>query len=251
MIQLPTQKIISTVKNPNFLVLYGPPKCGKTSSLAELDNNLILDIEKGSRYVDALKIQAESWEEVYEIGEEILKQGRPYKYISLDTATKLEEWAEELGKRLYLSAPMAAKKYKENPELLASILVLPGEKGSYGPGYLWLRIAYLKCLDYLLTLADTIILVAHIKDVAMVDKESKEITSTDLALTGKLKQITCGRADAIGYMYRVTAGAKDGKPISQLRVSFYSGTDVLASTRCKHLAGQDFEFDWKRIFIEE
>lgn len=251
---LPTQPIKATAKNPNTLLLYGSPKIGKTSAAAELENNLIIDIENGSKYVDALKIQAENWGEVYEIGQEIIAKGRPYKYITLDTATQLELWAEDLGKTLYLQAPMAKKEYKDNPDRLSSILVLPGEKGAYGPGYQWLRIAYFRCFNYLLTLVPKdgcLILIAHIKDTQLVDKEGREVSSGDLALTGKLKQITCSKADAIGYIYRITTGAKDGRPVSELRINFYSGNEVLSCSRCKHLAGEDFAFDWKKIFVEE
>lgn len=256
---LPTEKVKSTKKNPRITLLYGPPKVGKTSALAELDNCLIIDIEEGSEYVDALKIQAYSWREVYEIGQEILKAGKPYKYIALDTATQLVLWAEGLAKQLYLNHPSCAKKYKTNPELLESILFLTGDKeGSYGPGYEWLRIAYMKCFNYLLTLSDHLILIAHIKDKQLVNKDDTVVAAADLSLTGKIKQMTCSKADAVGFMYRQTIGAKDGKPVSQMRVSFYSGLDILSCARCEHLAGQDFEFDpknnkedWKKIFIDE
>jgi hypothetical protein len=250
-IQLPKQIIPATKKNPRITLFYGAPKCGKTSEMAKLENNLIIDIENGSNYVDALKIQAKNWKEVYQIGEQIKAEGRPYKYVTLDTATQLELWAEDLGKSLYLNAPMAAAKYKNNPDLLQSILVLPGEKGAYGPGYQWLRIAYFKCFNYLLELAEHLILIAHVRDNQLVDKDGTNVASSDLALTGKLKQITCSKADAIGYMYRVTTGAQEGKPLSELRVSFMSGLDLLSGTRCAHLAGQDMLFDWSKIFIEE
>jgi hypothetical protein len=250
-INLPTQKIKAPLKNPRILLLYGLPKCGKTTIVSELENCLIIDIENGSNYIDALKIQANNWGEVYSIGQEIIQQGRPYKYIALDTATQLEHWSEDLGKSLYLNAPMAATKYKTNPDLLESILVLPGEKGAYGPGYQWLRIAYFKCFTYLLTLAEHLILIAHTKDTQTVDKEGRDVNSSDLSLTGKLKQLTCSKADAIGYVYRATVGAKEGNPVSELRVSFNSGTDLLSGSRCSHLIGKDMKFEWNNIFLGE
>lgn len=250
-IQLPTQKVISTKKDPRIMLLYGMPKIGKTSTLAELENNLIIDIEDGSNYVDALKIQAKTWYEVYDIGQEILKAGKPYKYITIDTATQLVLWAEELAKALYLNHPSCAKKYRQNPDSLESILFLTGDKeGSYGPGYEWLRIAYMKCFNYLRDLAEYFILVAHVRDKQLVNKDDVAVAASDLSLTGKIKQMTCSKADAVGYMYRTTIGVENGRPISQLRINFFSGTDILSCARCKHLAGQDFEFSWGKIFIE-
>lgn len=43
---LPTSKIPAVSENPRYLILYGLPKAGKTSCLAQLDNNLIIDLEE-------------------------------------------------------------------------------------------------------------------------------------------------------------------------------------------------------------
>lgn len=256
-IQLPTKPRSKPLKiNPKFLLLYGSPKCGKSEQASLLENNLLLDVEDGSDYCEqGLIIKATNWEEVLKIGKEILEQGRPYPYLTIDTATELESWCDGLGKRLYLNAPMAAAKYKANPDLLASITVLPGEKGAYGPGYLWLRIAYGMCITYLQTLAPHLILLAHVKDNELVDKQGNEVhagsvRSKSIDLTGKLKAITCSKADAIGFMYRKPVSAENGKQIDQLRVNFH-GDEVMAGARPKHLAGVDMEFDWNKIFLPE
>lgn len=240
--------------NPRFLLIYSAPKVGKTEAAGQLENNLVLDLENGSDFAEkGMYIKAKSWEDVEEIGKEILAAGKPYKYLTIDTATELESWCDGLGKRMYLNAPMAAQKYKNNPELLASITVLPGEKGAYGPGYLWLRIAYAMCIDYLQTLAPTLILLAHVKDKVLVDKEGNEIhmsavQSKNIDLTGKLRAITCSKADSIGYMYRKVSGSEKGKPVEELRINFH-GLETMAGSRPKHLAGQDFVFDWNKIFL--
>ena len=45
---LPTSKIPAISENPKYLVIYGLPKAGKTSCLAQLDNNLIIDLDRKS-----------------------------------------------------------------------------------------------------------------------------------------------------------------------------------------------------------
>lgn len=251
MTTLPTQKIAIRKKNPRLTLLYSLPKAGKTTKLAELENNLIIDIEDGSNYISGLIVQAKDWSEVYEIGEEVIRQNRPYKYISLDTATMLDTWCEELGKVLYLNSSVAKKEYKQNPDLLPSITMLPGEKGAYGPGYQFIRMAYNKCFDYLMTLSEHLILTAHVKDKFLTDKDGLTVQMNDISFTGKIKAITCSRADAIGYVYRKTVDAEAGKPISELRVNFNSSTELLSGSRCAHLKGQDMKFEWDKIFIEE
>jgi len=54
--ELPKKIVKSTSKNPRTMIIYSQPKMGKTTALAQLDDCLILDIENGSEYVDALKI---------------------------------------------------------------------------------------------------------------------------------------------------------------------------------------------------
>ena len=57
-IKLPTQKIKATQQSPKNLIIFAKPKVGKTSLLAELENCLILDLEEGSDYVNAMKLKA-------------------------------------------------------------------------------------------------------------------------------------------------------------------------------------------------
>lgn len=237
---LPTKKIIATKKNPRLLLLYGAPKVGKTTLAASLDNSLLLDIEDGSDYVDGIKLKVTNILHLVEIKEEILKQNKPYKYIVVDTATELENWAEAWGTHLYKESTIG-RNFKGD-----SVLLLPN-----GAGYFWLRIAYSKALDIIKEMAEHIILVAHVRDKMLVDKKGFEVSTSDLDLTGKLKSITCSKADAVAFIYRKIVGSEQGKPISELRVNFGTNMEVVAGSRCQHLIGQDFIFDWNKIFIEE
>ena len=53
---LPNEKTKASRINPKKIILFGKPKIGKTTALSQLDNCLILDLEGGTSYVDALKI---------------------------------------------------------------------------------------------------------------------------------------------------------------------------------------------------
>lgn len=237
---LPTKKIIATKKNPRLLLIYGAPKVGKTSLAASLDNSLLLDIEDGSDYVDAVKLKVTSILHLTEIKEEILKQGKPYKYIVVDSATELEVWAEAWGTHLYKESNIG-KNFKGD-----SVLLLPN-----GAGYFWLRIAYAKALDIIKEMAEHIILIAHVRDKMLVDKKGFEVSTSDLDLTGKLKSITCSKADAVCFIYRKLTGSENGKGVSEIRANFGTNLEVVAGSRCQHLIGQDFTFDWNRIFVLE
>ena len=192
--ELPKQKIKASRQSPKNFVLYGSPKVGKTTVLSKLDNCLILDLEDGTDMVDALKIKVDNLKELSQVGQAILKEGKPYKYIAVDTITQLEVWCESEAKVLYRNTPMGKNFDKDNKGL--SVLSLPN-----GAGYLYLRMAYKKWLDRLNKLADHVILVGHLKD-KVIEKKGKEVNSKDLDLTGKIRSITCSNADAIGYVFR-------------------------------------------------
>tara|TARA_R110002153_G_scaffold52083_2_gene146136 strand:+ start:1383 stop:2081 length:699 start_codon:yes stop_codon:yes gene_type:complete len=231
--ELPTKKVKASRKSPKNMIIYGAPKIGKTTVLSQLDNCLIIDLEDGSDMLDALKVKANSLKELQEVGSAIMKEGRPYKYIAIDTISKLEEMCESHAKQIYMKTPMGKNFDTKNPG--ASVLSLPN-----GAGYLYLRMAYKEWIDKLNKLADHIILVGHLKD-KMLEKKGKEVAVKDLDLTGKIKQITCANADAVGYIYR------EG---DQTMVSFDSLDDIVAGSRCDHLKGKTMPMDWSKIFID-
>ena len=231
--ELPTKKVKASRKSPKNMIIYGPPKIGKTTVLSQLDNCLIIDLENGSDMVDALKVKVNSLAELATLGREIIKQGKPYKYIAIDTISKLEEWCEAEAKKMYKLTAMG-KNFDKNNEGL-SILSLPN-----GGGYLYLRLAYKKWIDRLNLLADKVILVGHLRD-KMLEKKGKEVSVKDLDLTGKIKQMTCSNTDAIGYVYR------EGE---ETMISFNSLEDITAGTRCEHLKGKTMPMNWSDIYID-
>jgi|TARA_R100000458_G_C8265141_1_gene240265 Cdc6-like AAA superfamily ATPase len=231
--ELPKAKVKASRKSPKNMIIYGPPKIGKTTVLSQLDDCLIIDLEDGSDMVDALKVKVNNLSELQSIGTAIMKQGRPYKYIAIDTISKLEEWCEVEAKSIYKETPMGKNFDSKNTG--ASVLSLPN-----GAGYLYLRMAYKKWIDKLNKLADHIILVGHLKD-KMLEKKGKEVAVKDLDLTGKIKQITCANADAVGYIYREE---------EETMISFNSMEDVTAGSRCEHLKGKAMPLKWSNIFID-
>ena len=84
MIELPKTKIPAETQDPKYLILFGLPKVGKTTVLASLENNLILDFENGSSYVDALKVKINSLKDLNEVCKAIKDAGKPYKFITIE-----------------------------------------------------------------------------------------------------------------------------------------------------------------------
>ncbi len=63
-IVLPTTKVKAQRVNPKRLVIYSKPKTGKTTCYSGLENNLILDLENGTDFLEALKIPINNLQEV-------------------------------------------------------------------------------------------------------------------------------------------------------------------------------------------
>lgn len=233
--ELPKERSKATKVDPKLLLIYGPPKVGKTTELAKLENNLLIDIEDGSDFVDALKVKVHSLKEFAELGEQIKSEGKPYKYVSIDVLDVIEDWAEKEATITYKNS-VIGKNFDGK-----SVLEL-----SKGGGYYYLRNAFFKIIFYAQTLADHVILVAHLKDTN-IEKKGREVSAKDINLTGKIKSMLSAKCDAIGYIYR----DEDDEGNSKVMVTFESSDEVLCGARSPHLKGQTFEFDWSKIFVEQ
>ena len=238
-IVLPTKKVGPQRVNPKRLIVYSKPKTGKTSAFAGLEDNLIIDLENGADYVEALKIQITSLQELLEAGKAIKEAGNPYKYVTIDTVTALEDMVMPLAIKLYRNTSMGKSYDGDN------VLSLPN-----GAGYLYLRQAFFQVLDFIDTLAPHIILAGHIKD-KQVDDKGEMVLAANIDLTGKIKSLICANADAIGYMFR-----KGNKTI----LSFKTSEEVTCGARPEHLRNEEIvvsemnnkgelEFHWDKIYV--
>ena len=217
-IVLPTKKVKADRVNPKRLIIYSKPKTGKTTAFAGLDGNLIIDLENGAGYVEAMKVTANNLQELKEIGKAIKEAGYPYKYVTVDTVTALEDMVMPLAINLYQKTPMG-KNYSGD-----SILTLPN-----GAGYLYVRQAFFQVLDFIDTFAPHIILSGHIKD-KQVDDKGEMVMSANIDLTGKIKSLICANADAIGYMYRKG---------NQTILSFKTNEETTCGARPEHLSNEE------------
>ena len=246
MIVLPKEKVKAKVENPRFLIIFGKPKAGKTTLASKLDNNLIVDLEGGSEFLEELAVQARSVKDLGDIAnairEEIKSTGKkPYKYITLDNASRLEEICLSYAATLYRQTPMG-KNYSGN-----DVRTLPN-----GSGYMYLQQAVRKVIDMFRDLCDNFILIGHLKD-KMINKEGEELSEMSLDLVGKLANIICGEADAVGYVYRKK---------NETHISFEGGDNSVREARAPHLRGKNIviaESDennnikvyWDKIYLPE
>lgn len=245
-IKLPTGKVPAQALSPRNLIIFSKPKTGKTTLLSQLDNCLILDLEQGSMYLEAMKVEANSIADIKAVGKAIKEAGNPYDYVAVDTITALEEMCIPYAEELYMKTPMGKGWLTDGKLKYGTVIGLPN-----GAGYQYLREAFTKVVAYIQTWAPRVILVGHVKDTVL-EKNGSDFNSLDLDLTGKLKRITASNSDSIGYLYR-----KGKKNI----LSFKTSDEIACGARPKHLSNQEIvlsEMDengevvthWNKIYID-
>ena len=264
-ITLPTERRKAQNYNPRLMILFGFPKSGKSSAVASLDDNLIIDLEDGYRALDVMSVNASNIQDIFSIKEAIQKKmaekkgSYPYRFITIDNATRLEEMALVYAAALYRKSSVGVnwgmKRDKDGnlirvnnkpvPDPKADVRTLPN-----GAGYLYLRQALKETINMFKPLCETLILVCHVKD-KQIQMNNAESTELVVDLAGKLGDIICGEADAVGFVYR-----EANKTI----ISFEGGEGHIREARPLHLRGKKFvvgvsdennnlKMDMSKIFI--
>lgn len=245
-IVLPTERRKATDYNPRLMVLFGKPKCGKSTLMASLDSNLIIDLEDGYRALDVMCVQARNAQDIYQIKTAIEQKNHEngdkpfYRFITIDNATRLEEMSLIVAAGLYRKTPMGAN-FGYKKDSIGNILMDANGKKvidpkadvrqlANGAGYLYLRQALKEMVNMFKPLCDTLILVCHVKD-KQIKKNDEETTEMAVDLAGKTGDIICGEADAIGYVSR-----QENKTI----LSFKGGDNNIRGSRPLHLREKAF-----------
>lgn len=239
MFDLPTKVEKLGSQNPRRMVIFAHTKVGKTEALSKLKNALLIDLEEGAEFVESMKIDFKKMlrdndtnpvaifqligtklQEYYQTNKKW-----QYDYLIVDTTSALEVYARQYATIMYKQTPIG--KSFGGTDVVSE---LPN-----GGGYDWLRKAFealLKPLEGKCNICS--ILVSHVKD-SSINKQGKDLNAKDVALTGKLKQIVCANADAIGYMFR------NPQNLNQSILSFKTHEQDLATgARPPHLSNQEF-----------
>jgi len=260
--ELPNKKNEVVEINPSSMILFSPPKMGKTTLVAELEDSLIIDLEKGAKFVKAMKVEINTWDEMIDLIQSLQKKkeedkrGYAYTYGVLDTTTKLEELILPFAGSMYRKTSQgkawgyikdANGVNTKNIDSKADITTLPN-----GAGYLWTRKAMNSVSNALESVFKHVIFVCHVKEKS-INKDGTEITTMDIALTGKMAQILPSNVDAVAFLHRDRKGNQF--------LNFQSSDELVAGARPSHLFGKDIEivsnkdgvlnYHWDKIFLPE
>lgn len=270
-IELPTEITKASRKSPSSIILYGPPKIGKTTAASlftthfKKGKSVILNLERGGTdFNDAVVFSVYDTKDAtfetavsrYNAFIEALRKGHNYEYLIVDSLTVLDEWSDIAGTYDYMQTNQGKNFNVDSQGNKISHTHPAWESAtSIGNGYGWRypREWVLKQYEELIRLIPNVIFLAHVKD-KFVDTATLEINQTEINVTGKLKNILCAKVDVVGKMRR-------DKKSGDLVVNFESASkSAIAGGRCSHLE-QDIVLcskdddgiiinHWDKIFID-
>ena len=226
---LPTKKTEIVSQDPRNLIIFSNPKAGKSSSIAQLPDTLILDLEDGYKYLNNCYVQPiETVTDLYNTAKALKTEQHNFKFVAIDTVTKLEDIALPLAKKLYQDTTMGQNWNGD------SVLKLPN-----GAGHLYLREAMQKIISWFELPGINLILVGHVKDKSITEGGT-ELTVKNLDLAGKISTILSAKSDAIAYLYRDTE-------TGDLMANFGDMNSVLTGARMPHLAGRTIQLAERKM----
>lgn len=268
---------------PDTLLFSAKPKAGKTTQLSKLPNNLLISTEyNGADFItdidviDCIGILSASAQDIkdllttdvktkaLDIGgianpsdrvkalnlilRALIKLGKPYDYVSIDTLTQTDIDAEWAGTELYMDSLQGKSWNRQNTPGIPST---QWPRLSYGHpeyqsvieigqnGWRWSRtiMVDLLALSRQASKVSTIY-VTHIKDKMLSKGDKGEVFIKDIALTGAVADIYSRNVSAIGSVYRDE---------EKLMISFKGNEDKTGGNRGK-IGDYEGEFLWEKIF---
>jgi hypothetical protein len=246
-------------------ILYGLPKSGKTSIMSKLPNCLIIDTENGSDKIKGLikKVPSDKgpvgkmqWLDKF--ADELIKAGKPYDYVAIDTLSEVNDWAEWSGTYKYMNTTLGKSFNREKDGMGNPIkggTMLKSSDNDYqsvhtladGYGYRWSREETVKLFEKYLKVANKcVFFICHVEDKFVGGGDTRvklkeEVAPKQISLTGKVKDILPRKVDAVGYVYN-----EDGV----IKVNFTGSEERVGGNRCPHLQGYNNVLDWNKIFLK-
>ena len=220
---LPTEDFIPEIGGVPMdfnMVLFGPPKSGKTTFGASWPRSILLECEAGgAKYIKCRKIDINSLVQLREVFG-LLKDNNEYETIVIDSLDRVAQWIEdEICQELDLKNIMDAKK---------------GERHGAQWGFYAQRV--LGFLEAWKSLGKRNIFLAHTKK-AETDGNGMVISPKTINLYGQAANRVLAIVDNIGYLYAVEN--EKGEIIRYL--SFRAGLQVEAGSRHPALTDKKIE----------
>ena len=209
--------VISRDLKGKYLLLYGKPKCGKTSFSAQMPRNLLIAFEKGYNAIAGIKpIDISKWSDFKLVLRQLEKpEARQlYDSITIDTLTIAWQLCEE-----FICAQNGVQKIGDIP---------------WGGGYAACKKEFETALRKITMLGYGLLMITHVAKRVEIDKDGseREILSPDMPK--RAAEIANGLVDIIGYIGVEFRG--DGDDTGTRYLYTRETPTIFAGSRFRHLA---------------
>lgn len=175
--------VISRDLKGKYLLLYGKPKCGKTSFSAQMPRNLLIAFEKGYNAISGIKpVDITKWSDFKMVLRQLEKPEarQMYDSVTIDTLTIAWQLCEE-----FICAQNGVQKIGDIP---------------WGGGYAACKKEFETTLRKITMLGYGLLMITHVAKRIEIDKDGseKEILSPDMPK--RAAEIANSLVDIIGYI---------------------------------------------------
>jgi hypothetical protein len=175
--QLPENPTAPVIDPKRLTVLiYGPPKIGKSTFCSQSDGAIFLATEPGLNSLNVHQIPIDSWAKLLEALSELAKGGHKFKTVVLDTI--------DVAYRMCSEHVLGEQHVKHESDL------------GYGKGWAMVKAEFNRVLVKLAHLPYGLILVSHAQDKEVVGRTGTK-TKTVPNLPDKAREILLGLVDVI------------------------------------------------------
>jgi len=210
-VKLPTKKTDGNVLLSELrLLLFGPPKVGKTTMVSEFPGVIYLATEKGYKSLKVHKIDIKSWGDFCDAVNTLTKTSHQFKTVVIDTIDIL--WnlcVEKVCTELEIEHP---------------------SDEDWGKGYDIISKTFEKEINKLFLSDMGVILISHTKTVELVNRVGK-ITKIVATLSNTARRIILPKVESIGYMGLKMLKNKNGDFIERRILSFAPSETLEAGDR--------------------
>jgi hypothetical protein len=179
-------------------LIFGDPKIGKTTLLAQMENALILDTENGTGFVDAFVMPVPDYPSFLAGCKEVAEQPHDHSPICIDTLDNVVRFC-------------TAEVCRQNG--VKDLADLP-----YGKGYSQLGNGLIQILTRLASLGRGLWMTAHVKEVEVDVPGVGKALRAEPSLPGSVARQLLAFCDFVFYLHAAEEPGPDGGPPIARRV---------------------------------